>query len=145
VKKRILIVDDSEAVRDVMRSLLEDQDDFAICGEAADGFNAIRLAQALQPDLILLDLVMPKLNGAAAVSELKAVVPGVSVILFTMFEDSVDALAPALGVDIVLSKIDSLRNLVQHIRDLLEDRASGVPREQVLSRGVRKQQPVPRA
>jgi CheY-like chemotaxis protein len=68
----ILIVDDSKAARDAIRSRLHGQQGLTVCGEAADGLEAIEKAKELKPDLVLLDLVMPKLNGAAAASVLKA-------------------------------------------------------------------------
>jgi chemotaxis response regulator CheB len=64
--KQILVVDDSKAVRDAIRFLLRSQPELAICGEAQDGVGAIEKAQKLRPDLILLDLAMPNLNGAIA-------------------------------------------------------------------------------
>jgi len=122
VPKTILIVDDSEVVRHAVRTLFEQQTDLVVCGEAIDGMDAIEKTEKLKPDLIVLDLVMPKLNGAAAASVLRRTVPSVQIILFTMYEDAVDALASAIGVDVVLSKPDGLSNLVQRVRDLLDSR-----------------------
>jgi DNA-binding NarL/FixJ family response regulator len=119
VKKNVLVVDDSPAVRGAIRFLLEEQHGFAICSEAEDGIHGIATAEALKPDLILLDLVMPKLNGAAAASILKRTLPGVPIILFTMYENAVDALTPVIGVDMVLSKSDGFKNLARCVQDLL--------------------------
>lgn len=73
--KKILIVDDSEAVRAAVRFRLESQDGLQVCGEAVDGTDAIEKTKLLQPDLILLDLNMPRMNGAAAASILKKLHP----------------------------------------------------------------------
>ena len=115
----ILIVDDSKPVRDVIRKLLEIQTGLTVCGEAEDGIEAIRKAEILTPDLVLLDLVMPKLNGAATARELRRISPKVPIILSTMFGQAAEALAPAVGVDVVLSKPDGLHNLVVRIRELI--------------------------
>lgn len=61
--KRILIVDDSPLIRRTLRTLLEQQTDWAVCGEAEDGRDGIEKAQRLHPDLIVIDLVMPVMNG----------------------------------------------------------------------------------
>jgi DNA-binding NarL/FixJ family response regulator len=62
--KRVLIVDDNLYVRYVIRTFLNDQDEIEICGEAVDGVEAIEKTRHLKPDLVLLDLSMPSLNGA---------------------------------------------------------------------------------
>lgn len=118
--KRILVVDDSAAVREAVRMLLDHQPGLEVCGEAVDGVDAIEKTRILKPDLILLDLAMPKLNGAAAASILKSSMPAVPIILFTMYEEAVHALAPAIGVDIVLSKPEGLSRLIERIHDLLD-------------------------
>lgn len=66
-RHRILIVDDGDSVRDIIRIFLE-KEGFQICGEAADGVEAIEKAKTLRPDLIVLDLAMPGMNGVAAAS-----------------------------------------------------------------------------
>jgi DNA-binding NarL/FixJ family response regulator len=127
LSRKILIVDDSKAVRDAIRFLVEKQQEFIVCDEAADGFEAIEKAQNLKPDLILLDLAMPRLNGAVAASVLKATIPGIRIILFTMYEDAVSMLSPALAVDLVLTKPNGLDNLVQCMHRLFGQEA-GTPR-----------------
>jgi two-component system, chemotaxis family, chemotaxis protein CheY len=130
VSKRILIADDSNSVRRVVRRWLESRG-LTVCGEAADGLEAIDKVRELKPDLILLDLAMPKLNGAAAASVIKKSMPKVPIILFTMYEDAVDSLASAVGVDMVLSKPDGINNLVERVEHLLDSKqpscASGAP------------------
>lgn len=120
--KKILIVDDSEAVRAAVRFRLESQDGLQVCGEAVDGTDAIEKTKLLQPDLILLDLNMPRMNGAAAASILKKLHPQVPIILFTLYEDAIETLAPIIGVDIILSKPAGLRHLVERVQGLLEAR-----------------------
>lgn len=120
--KNILIVDDSDAVRAVIRNLLERSSDLHVCGEAADGVDAIEKARELKPDVVLLDLAMPKLNGAAAASVLRKLLPRMRIIVFTMYEDAVGTLAAAVGVDLVVSKPDGIHNLVQKVHNLLDAR-----------------------
>jgi DNA-binding NarL/FixJ family response regulator len=118
--KSILIADDSATIRRLIRTLLQWQTGCEICGEAVDGVDAIEKAKRLKPDLILLDLSMPRMNGAEAASILKDQMPGVRIILFTMYSEWFgDTLASALGVDIVLSKPDGMGKLVESVDGLL--------------------------
>jgi DNA-binding NarL/FixJ family response regulator len=84
---RILLVDDQTMFRDGLRVLLSTQPDFQIIGEAADGEQAIRKAAALHPDVVLMDLRMPVLDGAAATRRLRAAQPDVRVIVLTTFDE----------------------------------------------------------
>jgi DNA-binding NarL/FixJ family response regulator len=118
--KCILIADDSETVRTIIRTFLESQAGFEVCGEAVDGVDAIEKAKTLKPDLIILDLAMPRINGAAAASILKAMMPDVPIILFTMYEEvMVKSLASAIGVDLVLSKSEGMGQIMTHAQHLL--------------------------
>jgi two-component system response regulator YesN len=69
--KSILIIDDSPLIRRSLRTVFEQQPDWAVCGEAEDGYEAIDKAKILQPDLIVIDLAMPRLNGISASRMLK--------------------------------------------------------------------------
>jgi two-component system chemotaxis response regulator CheY len=124
VSKSILIADDNVSVRRVVRRWLESRG-LTVCGEAADGLEAIQKVSELRPDLILLDLAMPKLNGAAAASVIRKLMPKLPIILFTMYEDAVDSLASAVGVDMVLSKPDGINNLVERVEHLLDSNQNG--------------------
>lgn len=117
--KSILIVDDSEIVRGIIRAFLQIRG-YTVCGEGADGFEAIEKAKLLKPDLILLDLQMPRLNGTEAAPVLKRLFPQVPIILFTMFSEAVTASwASAVGVDLVVSKPDGIGKLADHVEKLL--------------------------
>ena len=118
--KSILIADDHETTRSVIRSFMESKDGFKVCGEAVDGVDAIEKAKELKPDLIILDLAMPRMNGAAAASVLKRTMPNVPIILFTMYDEVMGkALAAAVRVDLVLAKPNGLHDMVAHVQDLL--------------------------
>jgi DNA-binding NarL/FixJ family response regulator len=120
VPKQILIADDSGTVRRILKVFLENQKDIMVCGEAANGFEAVEKAKVLRPDLVLLDLAMPVMNGAEAASVLKKAMPNVSIIVFTMFSENIGrSLTSAVGVDLVLSKPDGMRALMDAIEVLL--------------------------
>lgn len=118
--KRILIVDDFAPIRKQIRSFLESQTDFEVCGEAVDGIDAIEKAKALSPDLIILDFQMPRMNGMEAARVLQNMLPGAQVILFTMYGAVLSASdVAASGIKAVLSKTDHLNVLAGHARRLL--------------------------
>jgi DNA-binding NarL/FixJ family response regulator len=120
--KRVLIADDSSSVRDVIRTFLRDHEDIEICGEAVDGLETLEKAQRLKPDLVLLDLVMPEINGAEVASILKNKMPNIRIILFTMYTERIGKfLSSAIGVDAVLSKPDGMTNIVDSINSLFAD------------------------
>ena len=92
---RILIVDDHAVVREGLRTFLELQEGLEVAGEAGDGEEALGAAERLRPDVVLMDLVMPKLDGVGAMAELRKRVPGARVIVLTSFLDD-DRLLPAI-------------------------------------------------
>jgi DNA-binding NarL/FixJ family response regulator len=92
---RILIVDDHAVVREGLRTFLELQEGLEVVGEAGDGREAVELAGRLRPDVVLMDLVMPKLDGVGAMRELRRSVPAARVIVLTSFVDE-DKLLPAI-------------------------------------------------
>jgi CheY-like chemotaxis protein len=116
----ILIVDDNANIRRLLRSFVETNTGFKVCGEAENGAEAIEKAKELQPDLILLDLTLPGMTGTQAAPILRKLMPNVKIILFTMHADGVNkALASAFGIDLVLTKADSITTLREHLTALL--------------------------
>jgi DNA-binding NarL/FixJ family response regulator len=93
---RVLIVDDHAVVREGLRTFLDLQDGIEVVGEAADGDQGVAEAERLAPDVILMDLVMPKLDGVGAMRELRTRTPDARVIVLTSFLDD-DRLMPAIG------------------------------------------------
>lgn len=83
---RILVADDHPVVRDGLVAILSTQADFAVVGEAGDGLEAVAQAAALRPDVILLDLEMPRLDGVGALRRLREADPEARVIVFTAFD-----------------------------------------------------------
>jgi NarL family two-component system response regulator LiaR len=92
---RVLLVDDHAVVREGLRTYLELQADLVVVGEAADGAEAVRAAVRLRPDVILMDLVMPVLDGVGAMRELRRELPAARVIVLTSFTDEAQLL-PAI-------------------------------------------------
>jgi DNA-binding NarL/FixJ family response regulator len=117
---RLLIVDDKSTMRSILRTLLAQRLELEVCGEASNGLEAVEKAKALRPDLVLLDVKMPKMNGIEAASILKTQCPDASVILFTMYSENIGkSLSSAVGVDAVLSKPDGLAALLKAIEHVL--------------------------
>jgi DNA-binding NarL/FixJ family response regulator len=107
LSKSILLVDDSTVVRAATRHYLESIPGLEVCGEAVNGLDALEKARDLHPDLIILDLAMPRMNGLQAARELRAALNNAPIILFTMFADAVHpADALAAGISAVVSKSD---------------------------------------
>src|SRR4051794_31880047 len=92
---RVLLADDHAVVREGLRTFLQLQDGMEVVGEAADGEQAVDEAQRLQPDVVLMDLVMPRLDGVGAMRRIRAAVPDARVIVLTSFADD-DRLLPAI-------------------------------------------------
>ncbi len=83
METRILIVDDSPLVRQRLRDLLHQHPHWEVCGEAANGQDAITRARELSPDIIVLDFLMPGMNGMQAASEIGKLIPDVPILMFT--------------------------------------------------------------
>ena len=124
MSKRVLIVEDEPSVRHAVRTFLEHQSRLEVCGEAANGVEALEKAVALCPDLILLDLSMPIMNGVEVASLLRARMPATPVVVYTIFDDVLGKpLAATLGIAAIVSKSDGLGKLLARIEALLASNA----------------------
>jgi DNA-binding NarL/FixJ family response regulator len=85
---RILIVDDEKAVRTALGRLLSTRGEWVVVGEATDGSEAIGKAKELKPDVVIMDLTLPELNGLAATPEIKKALPSAEILIFTQHESS---------------------------------------------------------
>jgi two-component system, NarL family, response regulator LiaR len=114
---RVLIADDHAVVREGLRTFLDLQDGIEVVGEAADGRQAVDEAERLRPDVVLMDLVMPRLDGVEAMRELRSRVPGARAVVLTSFLDE-ERLLPALraGAAGYLLKNVEPRELARSIR-----------------------------
>ncbi|HXE33456.1 MAG TPA: response regulator [Verrucomicrobiae bacterium] len=121
----LFIVDDNPSIRRLIRSVLE-HEGYEICGEAENGVQAIDSAKKLKPDLILLDVCLPRLGGPQVASVLKRALPKTRVILFTLFDEAIsNTLAAAVGADLVLSKTEGTKKLLESVQSVLKRNASG--------------------
>ena len=122
---RVLITDDSLQIRRTLCELFERESDFIICAEAQNGKEAVEKAKELRPDLILLDLSMPVMNGLDAARALKLLMPKVPIIMFSMFSDScVEKEAQSAGVSELVSKSQPVSTLLATARNLIHQGAA---------------------
>lgn len=102
---RILIADDHGSFRRALRTALEYSQAYEICGEAKDGIEAVRLATEVNPDVIILDLLMPGLNGFNAAKRIKEILPDTPIVLLTLYDNrQVQLEADRCGFSAVISK-----------------------------------------
>lgn len=87
-KTKIMLVDDHPLLRQAVRIVLEKQDDFEVIAEAGEGNEAVKLARELVPDVIIMDLSMPGVNGLEATKQIKASCPGIAILILTVHTDS---------------------------------------------------------
>ena len=117
----ILIADDSQLIRDALRRIFRNEEDFDVCGEAENGQEAVTKAQQLHPDLIVLDLSMPVMNGLDAARVLKRVMPEVPVIMFSAYGDSsTEKAARSAGAWALVSKFENVSVLLGTAHRALE-------------------------
>jgi DNA-binding NarL/FixJ family response regulator len=118
---RILIVDDSPVMRRQIRAILERDPDLRICGEAENGVEAVKQVQEYRPDLVVLDLRMPLMNGLAATREIKRLAPEVAVLLFTLYDcPQIELESTRAGADALVAKTAASTQLPKVIHALLE-------------------------
>jgi two-component system chemotaxis response regulator CheB len=122
--KTILLVDDSADVRHVVRTFLERDASFKVCGEAGNGPEAIKKAEVLTPDLVLLDFLMPGMNGIDVANVLKQLLPKTQIAIFSNYtHDFGERLSSAVGIDAVIAKC-SLADMAQALKKLISRKNS---------------------
>lgn len=119
---RVLIVDDRRQVREELRAILPLAGEIEVVGEAADGVEAVRLAAALRPQAVVLDLQMPVMDGYQAAAQIKAICPGCRVIVLTVHDDEeARRKAAEAGVDAFVVKGAPISVLVEALGENKED------------------------
>lgn len=120
---RILIADDHELARNGIRALLETHPGWEVCGEAKDGRESVELAAATKPDVVLLDIGMPNLNGLEAARQILAVAPDTAILILTMHDsDNVIREVLRAGARGFILKTDAGRDLVAAVEALQRQR-----------------------
>lgn len=120
-RKRILIADDHDVTRHGVRSMLQDQDDIEICGEASNALEAILKAKKLGPDLIIMDLSMPGGGGFSAANKIRQARMHAKILLFTTHQSpEIERMARIAGFEGLVQKTDAARDLVRGIKAVLE-------------------------
>lgn len=124
-KIRVLIADDHPIIRDSLRALISTEEDLDLVGEAVNGEDAVKKAADLEPDVILMDLVMPVKDGLQAIIEIKQINPDVSILVLTSFSDE-DKVFPAIrsGALGYMLKDTAPQELLKAIHDVYRGEAS---------------------
>ena len=116
-KTKVMIVDDHAVVRMGLAAIVNLEDDLSVCGEAEDGVSAVRLVREVEPDVIVMDLVMPGMNGAETAGKIMEAMPSTKVLILTTFGEAVDIVrAIVAGVSGVVTKDISTADLLKVIR-----------------------------
>jgi two-component system, NarL family, response regulator NreC len=123
--RTVLVVDDNPTVRRTICECFTREADFQVCGEAEDGDQAIEKALLLKPELIVIDLSMPRRDGLSAIRILKTLMPEVPLILYTAYDVAIvrDEAAKAGAADII-SKSDIIETLIVRARALTQEHAA---------------------
>ena len=120
---RVLVADDAADLRDLLCLLLDLEDDFVVVGRASDGEEAVRLSEQQQPDLVVLDLAMPVMDGLQALPKVRRVAPATKVVIFSGFEtSSIARQARESGADGYIEKGTGVLDLVARLREICLDR-----------------------
>ncbi len=118
-KIKILIADDHSLMRLGLTALFSHQHDMEVIGEACDGMQAVRLAESLNPDIVVMDLKMPKLDGAEATRRILDVTPDAKVAILTSYGSSDDLVrAVANGAKAAMIKSDPIENIIDSVRKI---------------------------
>ena len=120
---RVILVDDNEIVRRGLQEALEHSDDFTVVGQTGEGEEALGLAERLRPDVILMDVLMPGMNGIDACREITTALPDAKVLMLTAFSDR-DSMDDALaaGATGYLPKLWGRDQLLNTLRDVVDGR-----------------------
>ena len=109
MKHTVLIVDDNTLIRTSLRSWIEENADFQVCGEAENGMVAVQKVEEMHPDIVILDLQMPVMDGLEAARKISHIAPDTAMVMFTMHPSKeLLKVAQAVGVRDVVSKTDQL-------------------------------------
>jgi DNA-binding NarL/FixJ family response regulator len=127
---KILIADDSEVVRRLAKAALSGVNGWTLCGEAADGQQAVLLAHELKPDIMVMDLAMPLMDGLNAAREILKFAPELPIVLYTLHKTpEIELEAKKTGIRAVIAKSAEIETLLGAIRELTPITAAALPLE----------------
>jgi DNA-binding NarL/FixJ family response regulator len=137
---QILIADDNEIARGIVSELLQNHDGWNVCAQVANGREAVAKAVELKPDVAILDLAMPEVDGLTAAREIAKAVPSVTILIYTLHDgDLIDLEAKKAGVRRIVPKMGPPENLVLAVEELLKNQEKEVkaaaPAVEVISPG----------
>ena len=118
LRYRVVVADDNPDLRALFALLLDDEDDFTVVGTAANGAEAVQLTAELRPDLLVLDVNMPVMDGLAALSHVKATLPETRVVLLSAVPKSMVSQSSIEGADEYLEKGLAVTRLVERLREV---------------------------
>ena len=121
--KSLLIVDDDKTVRNLISGYLDKIPKFTVIGQAVDGEDAVEMAVRLEPDAIILDLVMPKMNGVDAAERIRQALPQTVIVVFTSHDSTSLRKHIDGNIDAIVSKTEGLEKLARELNRLLFGRA----------------------
>jgi DNA-binding NarL/FixJ family response regulator len=123
---RLLIVDDHDLIRESTQLMLEDEPDLEVVGEAVNGRHALELCRRLRPDLVLMDVRMPEMDGLTATREIKKEMPAISVLVVSAYEsEDYRREAASVGATDYILKDAERRQLLEAVRAALGQRGKG--------------------
>jgi len=127
VHKTVLIIDDNAHIRGSLRWIIEQELEWQICGEASNGAEGVAAALQLRPDIAILDLSMPVMNGIEAARMLKQSMPEVHLLMFTSFPTpTIEEAARAVGIEAFVAKSDGVAALVESLQQVGSSRRAAV-------------------
>lgn len=125
---RLLIADDNATARQLLRALLETREGWQVCGEATNGVEVVAKSAELKPDIIILDLAMPLMDGMHAAQEISAASPTIPILLYTMHSFAgLDLEAKKVGIRKVVNKTDTGNDLLTAIDELVSSASQPAP------------------
>jgi two-component system, NarL family, response regulator NreC len=128
-KVRILLADDHTVMREGLRAALEHQPAFEVVGEASDGVQAASLAASLAPDVVVMDIAMPSLNGVEATRQIVGKQPGISIVILSMYSDETYVMrALKAGARAYLLKDSAFTDLIRAIESVTQGKSFFSPK-----------------
>lgn len=123
--RKVLIADDNAFTRTALYEFFQREPDFIVCGVAEDGREAVEQARRLKPDLIILDMAMPVMNGLEAAHQLKQIMPEVRLIMYSASSDNLlEQAAKSMGISEIILKSQRVSVLIEAARGFVHRRAA---------------------